>query len=96
MWVTLTSLVVQWVRIHLPVQGTRAYILVLEDYTCCRAMKVRAPQLLSLDSGVSKAQFLKPACLAPVLHNKRSHSESWCTATRSKPRSLQTEEAFTQ
>ena len=31
------------------------------------------PQLLSLSSRARKPQILKPACLEPVLHNKRSH-----------------------
>ena len=34
-----TSLVVQWLRIHLPMQGTRVRALVLEDPTCCGAAK---------------------------------------------------------
>ena len=34
-----TSLVVQWLRICLPVQGTRVRALVLEDPTCCGAAK---------------------------------------------------------
>ena len=34
-----TSLVVQWLRIRLPVQGTRVRALVQEDPTCCRATK---------------------------------------------------------
>ena len=34
-----TSLVVQWVRICLPVQGTRVRALVWEDPTCCGATK---------------------------------------------------------
>ena len=33
------SLVVQWLRIRLPVQGTRVRALVREDPTCCRATK---------------------------------------------------------
>ena len=32
-------LVVQWLRIHLPMQGTRVRALVQEDPTCCRATK---------------------------------------------------------
>ena len=32
-----------------------------------------APQLLSLRSRAHEPQLLKPACLEPVLHNKRSH-----------------------
>ena len=34
-----TSLVVQWLRIHLPMQGTRVQSLVQEDPTCRRATK---------------------------------------------------------
>ena len=33
------SLVAQWLRIRLPVQGTRVRALVLEDPTCCGATK---------------------------------------------------------
>ena len=33
----------------------------------------RVPQLLSLRSRAHKPQLLKPICLEPVLHNKRSH-----------------------
>ena len=33
------SLVVQWLRIHLPVQGTWVPSLVWEDPTCCEATK---------------------------------------------------------
>ena len=35
-----TSLVVQWLRIRLPVQGTRVPSLVREDPTCCGATKL--------------------------------------------------------
>ena len=34
-----TSLVVQWLRIHLPMHGTRVQSLVQEDPTCCGATK---------------------------------------------------------
>ena len=34
-----TSLVVQWLRIYLPMQGTRVRALVREDPTCCGATK---------------------------------------------------------
>ena len=33
------SLVVQWLRIHLPMQGTRVQSLVWEDSACCKAAK---------------------------------------------------------
>ena len=61
-------LVAQWLRICLPMQGTRVRALVWKDPTCCGATKpvrhnyrARAPQLL------------KPTCLEPMLRNKRSH-----------------------
>ena len=63
-----TSLVAQWLRIHLPMPGTRVRALVPEDPACCGTTKpvhhnywTRVPQLL------------KPVPLEPVLHNKRSH-----------------------
>ena len=34
-----SSLVAQWLRIHLPTQGTRVRTLLWEDPTCCRATK---------------------------------------------------------
>ena len=34
-----TSLVAQWLRIHLPMQGTRVQALVREDPTCLGATK---------------------------------------------------------
>ena len=45
-----TSLVAQWVRIRLPVQGIRVRSLVLEDPTCRAEQLSPAPQLLSLRS----------------------------------------------
>ena len=37
--VTGTSLVAQWLRICLPMQGTQVQALVWEDPTCCGAAK---------------------------------------------------------
>ena len=62
------SLVVQWLRIRLPVQGTRVRVLVWEDPTCHGAAK---PMRHNYWAHVP--QLLKPVCLEPVLHNKRSH-----------------------
>ena len=39
------SLVVQWLRICLPIQGTQVRSLVQEDSTCCKATKHVPPQL---------------------------------------------------
>ena len=75
-----TSLVVQWWRICLPMQGTRVRALVWEDPTCCGATKpVRhsywacALEPVSHNYWARMPQLLKPACLEPVLCNKRSH-----------------------
>ena len=38
-----------------------------------RSNQARVPQLLSLRSRARETQLLKPACLEPVLCNKRSH-----------------------
>ena len=94
-----TSLVVQWLRIHLPMQGTWVWSLVWEDPTCRRATK---PVRHNYRARVM--QLLKPACLEPMLRNKRSHHnekpahcseelpllaatrESPCTATKTQCR----------
>ena len=61
-----TSLVAQWLRIRLPMQGTRVQALVREYPTCRGATKpvhhnyARAPQLLSLRSRAHKPQLLSP------------------------------------
>ena len=73
-------MVAQWLRIRLPVQETRVQALVREDPTCRRATKpVRhnywacALEPASHEYWARGPQLLKPACLEPVLHNKRSH-----------------------
>ena len=55
-----TSLVVQWLRIHLPTQGTPVWSLVQEDPTCCRATKPMCHN------------YWCPRALEPVHHEKRS------------------------
>ena len=76
-----TSLMAQWLRIRLPVQGTWVRMLVQEDPACCRATKptshnywAHVPQLLKpTSSRVHVLQLLKPVHLEPMLCNKRSH-----------------------
>ena len=75
-----TSLVVQWLRIRLPMQGTRVQDLVREDPTCCRATK---PGHHNYWAHVP--QLLKPARLEPVLRNKTSHCNKPMPAHRNKP-----------
>ena len=75
-----TSLVVQWLRIHLPVQGTWVRSLVQEDPTCRGATKPMrhnywacALEPASHNYWAHEPQLLKPMCLEPMLCNKRSH-----------------------
>ena len=74
------SLVAQWLRIHLPMQGTWVWSLVWEDPTCRRATKPMhhnywacALEPASHNYWACVPQLLKPARLEPVLLNKRSH-----------------------
>ena len=64
-WVVIkkegTSLVAQWIRIHLPMQGTRVWSLVRGKSHMLRSDWARMPQLQ------------KPARLEPMLCNKRSY-----------------------
>ena len=70
----------QWLRIRLPMQGTRVRSLVREDPTCHGATKpvchnywACALEPASHNYGAHVPQLLKPARLEPVLCNKRSH-----------------------
>ena len=88
-----TSLVAQWLRICLPMQGTQVPALVWEDPTCHGATKpVRhnywacALESASHNCRAHAPQLLKPAHLEPMLCNKRSHPmRSPHTATKSSP-----------
>ena len=50
----------QWLRICLPVWGTRVLSLVWEDFTSCGTTKAREPQLLSLCYRACALQQKKP------------------------------------
>ena len=74
------SLVAQWLRIRLPMQGTRVRALVREDPTCRGATKplrhnywACALEPANHNCWAHVPQLLKPACLDPALRNKRSH-----------------------
>ena len=83
-----TSLVAQWLRIHLQMQGTQVRYLVREDPTCHGATKplchnywAHAPQLLKPVRSRARVPQVLSLCAAtteawalePVLRNKRSH-----------------------
>ena len=77
-----TSLVAQWLRIHLPMQGTRVWALVREDPTCRRTTKpVRhnywacGLEPASHNYWALVPQLLKPTGLEPMPCNKRSHCD---------------------
>ena len=101
-----TSLVAQWLRIHLPMQGTRIRSLVWEDPTCRRATKPMchnywacALEPASRKHWAHVLQLLKPVCLEPVLCNKRSKAttmRSPHTTTKSNPHSPQLEKPHAQ
>ena len=70
----------QWLRICLPVQGTRVPSLVQEDPACCGAAKaVRhnywacTLEPASPNYWARVEQLLKPVHLEPVLCNRRGH-----------------------
>ena len=77
-----TSLVVQWSRILLPVNGTQVRSPVQEDHTCQGAAK---PTCLSIYR-VAMLQPLKPTCLEPLPPQEKPPQEKpRLTATREKP-----------
>ena len=103
--ITGTSLVAQWLRIRLPMQGTRVQALVQEDPTCrgatkpsCHNYGACALQPISHNYRACVPQLLKPVRLEPVLHNKEKPlaMRSPCTTAKSRPRSPQLEKARTQ
>ena len=63
-----TSLVVQWIRIRLLMQGTWVWSLAQEDSTHHRATKP-----MSHNYGAHTPQLLKPLHPELMLHNKRSY-----------------------
>ena len=99
-----TSLVAQWLRICLPMQGTWVRSLAREDPTCHGATKpVRhnywawALEPASHNYWACVLQLLKTVCLEPVLHNKRSHCHEKPThRKKSSPHSPQLEKAHMQ
>ena len=82
-----TSLVVQWIRIHLPTWGTGVQPLIQENSTCHRTTKPVCHYWAHM------LKLLKPTDLESVLRNKRSHRKE---KPAHSPHSLQLEKARTQ
>ena len=79
--VVWASQVAQWLRTHLPMQGTRVRALVREDPTCHGATKpVRhnywacVPQLLSLCCRAREPQLLSPRATTTEAHMPRARA----------------------
>ena len=99
-----TSLVAQWLRICLPMQGTLVRSLVQEDPTCCGATKPVSHHYwacaLEPASHIYRAhvlQVLKAVRLEPVLHNKSNKRSTTMrsprTTAKSNPRWPQLEKS---
>ena len=70
-----TSLMVQWLRIHLPIQGTQVWSLAWKD---TRKDTSHTARQLSPCTTTTEATYTRP-----LLHNKRTHSsERLPTATK--------------
>ena len=75
------SLVAQWLRIRLPMQGTPVRALVQEDPTCRGATKpVRAPQLPNLHSRARESELLSLRATTTEAHTPRA-----CALQQEKP-----------
>ena len=96
------SLVVQWLRIRLPMQETRVRALVWEDPTCRGVTKpVRhnywacALEPASHNYWARVPQLLKPTCLEPLIPTREATTmRSLCTTMKSSPRSQQPEKSL--
>ena len=86
-----TFLVLWWMGIHLPMQGTRVRSLVQQDSTCRGATKVRAPQILSAQATTTRDDGLG------VCASQQEKRPQWeATATKGSLHSLQLEKACRQ
>ena len=98
-----SSLVAQWLRIRLPMQGTQVWSLVREDPTCHGATKPMhhnywacAPEPACHNYWARVLQLLKPGHLEPVPATRSHRNEKPVHRTKSSPRSPQLEKARAQ
>ena len=73
-WKLGASLVAQWLRIHLPMQGTWVRALVRQDPTCRGATGPMRHNLLSLRSRACEPQLLSPCATTTEAHAPRAHA----------------------
>ena len=77
-----TSLVAQWLRIYLPVQGSRVWSLVQEDSTCCRATKpiyCNCWRLRALEAVLCEEK--PPQCETHALQLEKACTQQWRPST---------------
>ena len=92
-----TSLVVQWLRIHLPMQGTRVQALVREDPTSRGATKPVHHNYWAFALEPSSHNYWSPHAWSPCSATREATTmRSPRTATKSSPRSPQLEKARAQ
>ena len=100
--VSWISLMVQWIRIGLSMQGTPIWSLVQKDCTCLGATKPRGPSYWadaldprSRNYQAHGLQLLKLSLLEPSTREATA-MRSLCTTTKSSPCSLPLEKAHVQ
>ena len=92
-----TSLVAQWLRIHLPMQGTRVQALVREDPTCRGKTKPVCHNYWACALAPACCNYWSPRASSPCPTTREATAmRSPRTATKSSPRSPQLEKACTQ
>ena len=91
------SLVAQWLRIHLPMQGTQVRALVREDPTCRGATKPVRHNYWACALGPVCHSCWSPCAWSPCSATRETTAmRSPHTATKSSPRSPQLEKACAQ
>ena len=106
-----TSLVVQWIRIHQPMQGTQVWSLVQGDFTCHGATKLMhlnwwrlfwgpwstATEPVHHNYWACMLQLQKPVHLEPVFCKREATAmRSSCTEMKSNSHSPQQDKACLQ
>ena len=80
-----TSLVAQWLRIHLPMQGTWVRALVREDPTCRRATKPVLLNYWACALEPASHNYWSPHALEPVRCNYWAHEPQLLKPARLEP-----------
>ena len=102
--VTGTSLVAQWLRIRLPMQGTRVWALVREDPTCRGATKPVRHNYWACTLEPASHNYWSPCATttearaprACALQQEKPQQWEACAPQQSSPHSLQLEKARVQ